>query len=140
MVEKRVVVPDVVRAEIAGQVRRLFAGRGAEAVRAAVDGLPREVPEGVVLPWIRGGPFGWRVDARLDVGPDGLELEELEDSRMAGPQRRRILADGSVVHLEAPSSASVPARDATPEQCAAARTALGERNDRIAAELRERGF
>lgn len=140
MAAQRVVVPDVLRTVIADQVARMFADRGADEVAAVLDALPREVPEGIVTAWCRGGPFGWRLDARLDIGPDGPELEVLEDSRMAGPQRVRILADGSRVHLEAPSSAYCCPKDATPQEKATAREAMHARNRRIDAELKARGF
>src|SRR5262245_13961557 len=96
-------LPPAVRAHFAGKIERLFAGRGPEAVAAALLTLPDALPEGVVVRLAGGGPFGWYVEGRLD----GDVVEVIEEDRMSGPTHYRVRGDGTVEQLASEWTAMV---------------------------------
>jgi hypothetical protein len=114
--------------------------RGDRDAPAPVDALPRDLPEGEVRRVVRGGPFGWLVDARLDRLEGRLALEVLEDSRMAGPDHYRIWEDGSIEPLPNEHTAYALPRDAPPEEIARIEQEFFAHNGRVQDHLRSRGF
>ena len=105
-----------------------------------VGAIPRELPEGRVVRVAGGGPFGWLMDARVDVVGGRVSLEVLEDSRMAGPEHYRVWEDGTVEPLATEHTGYATPKDAAPEEVERIRDRFHEHNRRVQAQLRERGF
>lgn len=122
---------------IAGVVRTRWSGRDEDA---PVGALPRELAEGRVVRVIGGGPFGWMMDARIDVVGGRIALEVLEDSRMAGPDHYRVWEDGTVEPLPGEHTGYAWPNDATPAEVARIRDRYHEHNRAVQAQLRRRGF
>ena len=89
-------MPPPVLEHVAGVVRQTWGDRDPEAVVAS---LPSALPAGSVHVLVSGGPFGWILEARLDVIAGRVALEVLEDSRMSGPFHYRVWEDGSLEQL-----------------------------------------
>lgn len=130
-------VPPGVRAHLERLVRLRMADRDPDA---HVARLPDALEEGVVTRVVSGGPFGWLLDARLDRTPRGVELEVLEDSRMAGPDHYRVAEDGTVEALAQPWTMVAYPKDCSPEERERIDARYREHNAEVGEVLRRRGF
>ncbi len=130
------VVPRPVRDFIADAIRQSWEGDPEPVIKS----LPKRLPPGTVRTLVSGGPFGWRLEGRLDTVDGRFVLEVLEEDRMGGPRHYRVWQDGT--HEALPSERtgfSVPV-DCPPEEAARIEEEFYAHNRGVQEQLRERGF
>lgn len=109
-----------------------------EDPQPVIDALPGRMPVGAVHHLVSGGPFGWRLAARLDNVDGRVVLEALEEDRMGGPRHYRVWQDGTYEALPGERTAhGVPAE---PEEAARVEEEFAAHNRRVQEQLRARGF
>ena len=132
-----VALPPAIRKHLVDLVTLRWTGDDPQPV---IDSLPEALPPGVVRKLVGGGPFGWLIEARIDVVDGRVALECLEDSRMAGPDHYRVWEDGSVEALPNEHIGYGLPKDHTPEDEERVKAEYHAHNREVQQQLRERGF
>lgn len=98
------------------------------------------MPAGQVQRLCQGGPFGWLLEARVDLVQDRVALEICEESRMAGMRHYRIWDDGSFEPLPTARDGIVFPPGCPPDEEERIRQEHYAHNRAVYEELAERGF
>lgn len=93
-------IPEAILAYLTGEIERCWFAPSDEAT-AALNALPRALPEGEVVLLASGGGFGMYIEARIDRVGQRIVLECFSNNRMGGDDYYRVWDDGTIDGLPA---------------------------------------
>lgn len=94
-------IPEPILAHLTEEINRCWFAPS-ERATAALEKLPRALPEGEVKLLAGDGGFGMYIEGRLDRIDGRLAIELFSDNRMSGESYYRVWEDGSEEDLPGP--------------------------------------